>query len=74
MAAVVINPALALAPVYGATPGEAAAVPLWRMETDTASRQLAEAGVPIIRLEPDEPVELLAARIDALRRRRLLLQ
>ncbi len=74
VAAVVINPALALAPVYGATPGEAVAVPLWRMETDTASRQLAEAGVPIIRLEPDEPVELLAARIDALRRRRLLLQ
>ena len=70
IAAVLVNPALPLRRVMSGSPVGRAASAIWRLETELSSDQLAAAGVPILSLGDDEPVDLLAARLDSLRTRR----
>ena len=70
IAAVVIDPAKTFEAGESNGDTQGMALRLWSMETELSSRALAAANVPIITHELSDPVELLAQKIDMLRRRR----
>ena len=70
IAAVVIDPATTFEVNQSDGEKQAMALRIWSMETELSSQALGAANVPIIAHELSDPVELLAQKIDMLRRRR----
>ncbi|MGQ9629955.1 MAG: DUF58 domain-containing protein [bacterium] len=68
--AIAISPAKTIRKAIGETPIHRVALKLWELEHEGEVGSLRNIGLAVLEWDPEEPLELLARSVDALRRRR----